>query len=134
MEQLIAILTPYLPTITAIGSTIVLIAAGLGKLYSAISKFTDTNVVKQLQEDIRKATKDNEDLRLMYNQAIKANKELTGQITALLHSDQFLENRKKADMSELKAMVGNLNELYARTLIPAKEEIIEDDGNHKEEA
>lgn len=134
MEDLIILLTPYLPTITAIGSTIVLIIAGLGKFYSAIRKFTDSNVVKQLHYDIDKITQDSKELRSMYNQAIEANKELTAEIKALLHSDQFLENRKKADMSELKAMVSNLNELYARTLIPAKEEIIEDDRTHKEEA
>ena len=109
-------LTPYLPTITAVFSTIVLIAAGLGKLYSAITKFTNSNAVKQLYEELHKQTDDNVILRQHYEEMIAANKALAEQISTLLKSDEFLANRQKADISEIKQTAANMNEIYIRML------------------
>lgn len=116
MEQIIIFLTPYIPTITAILSTIVLIAAGLGKLYGAITKFTNSNAVKQLYEELHKQTDDNAILRHQYEQVIRENKNLASQISALLRSDEFLANRRKADISEIKEVAANMNEIYIRML------------------
>lgn len=109
-------LTPYLPTITAIFSTIVLIAAGLGKLYGAITKFTNSNAVKTMYEELKKQTDDNTILRHQNEKLNNEIKNLNSQISALLRSDEFLANRRKADISEIKEVAANMNEIYIRML------------------
>lgn len=143
MEAIIAFLTPYIPTIVSIFSTVVLIIAGLGKFGTALEKFSKSNEVKELRAQMRKLLADDADLRRLHTEQVAAFKTLSSQIDALLKSDEFLAHREKQDYSEILSLYRQLNLLYSNMIAvdptlcncaKDKTEEVKNDGTNNEEA
>lgn len=117
-ESIMIWLTPYLPTITAVFSTIVLVVAGLGKVYSALSVFKkdSTKQLAALATQVKDQAVNNARLAADNEALMQKNDELAAKIDSLLKSDEFLANRQKADLTEIKQTAANMNEIYVRML------------------
>lgn len=144
METFIAFITPYIPTIIAIFSNVVLIVAGLMRFGNSLEKFQNSKEIKELRTKMAAMVNDNDTLRRINAEQLAEYKNLCVRIDQLLKSDEFLAHREKQDFTELLSLYRQLNLLYSNMLAANptlcdcdcdkdKTEEVKNDGTNNEE-